>query len=259
MDTSSTFLWLLSPGSKGNRMLKVDKLTKQYGDYTAVNSVSFQASKGDIVGFLGPNGAGKTTTLRMLVTYLPPTSGTAEVAGYDIKKQSDQVRKRIGYLPETPPLYPELTVREFLKFAADLKGVPSKKVKSKIAEVSEKCFITDVHSKLCGHLSRGYRQRVGLAQAIINDPEVIVLDEPTSGLDPKQIIQIRETIKGLAQDHTVILSTHILPEVSMVCNKVVIIHRGQVVLEGALQDVVKERSLEQVFLECVGGVRSEAA
>ena len=233
-------------------MLKASSLSKKFGDIAVVSNVSFSAEKGQIVGFLGPNGAGKTTTIRMLVTYLPPSSGEAVVAGFNVTKQPDEVRKRIGYLPETPPLYSEMKVQEYLKFVAQIKGVPAKIQKERIETVMERCIITDVRNKLCQHLSRGYRQRVGLAQAIINEPEVIILDEPTSGLDPKQIIQIRETIKSLGKDHTVLLSTHILPEVSMVCNKVVIVNRGRTVLESPLDELVKDRSLEQVFLECVG-------
>ncbi len=233
-------------------MITVNSLAKRYGDYTVVDNVSFSANKGDIVGFLGPNGAGKTTTIRMLVTYLAPSEGSASIAGYDVVRQADQVRQRIGYLPETPPLYGEMKVQEYLNFVAQIKGIPKNAIKGRIAEVIEKCFLTDVASKLCQHLSRGYRQRVGLAQAIIHNPDVIILDEPTSGLDPKQIIEIRKLIASLAKHHTVILSTHILPEVTMVCNKVVIINRGRIVKEGYLSEIVQQRSLEQVFMECVG-------
>lgn len=232
-------------------MIEVKNLSKSYGDYAAVTDVSFTAQKGQIVGFLGPNGAGKTTTIRMLSTYLPPSSGTATVAGFDVLTQSDQVRRRIGYLPENPPLYGEMTVREYLKFVGEIKGVPRASLSARIDEVMERCFVADVRNKLCQHLSRGYRQRVGLAQAIIHEPEVIILDEPTSGLDPKQIIEIRQLIKSLGRDHTVLLSTHILPEVSMVCNKVVIISRGRVVMESLLSDLTRDKSLEQVFLESV--------
>lgn len=232
-------------------MIEVSNLAKKYGDYVAVSDVSFTASKGEIVGFLGPNGAGKTTTIRMLATYLPPSSGTAKVAGFDVVTQSDEVRRRIGYLPENPPLYGEMTVQEYLNFVAAIKGIPRRLIKESVEKSLESCFLTGVRRKLCQHLSRGFRQRVGLGQAIIHDPEVIILDEPTSGLDPKQIIEIRQLIASLAQQHTVILSTHILPEVSMVCNKVVIINQGRIVREGGLSDVVKEQSLEQVFLDCV--------
>jgi ABC-type multidrug transport system ATPase subunit len=237
-------------------MIEVEGLSKLYGDYSAVADISFSASKGQIVGFLGPNGAGKTTTIRMLATYLPPSAGTARIAGFDIVTQSEQVRRRIGYLPENPPLYGEMTVEEYLRFVADIKGVPRARRNVRVGEVLERCFIDDVRKKLCQHLSRGYRQRVGLAQAIIHDPEVIILDEPTSGLDPKQIIQIRELIKSLGSSHTVLLSTHILPEVSMVCSKVVIVSRGRIVKESSLADLTRDKPLEQVFIESVG--RDEA-
>ena len=232
-------------------MIEVEGISKNYGDYIAVSNISFSASKGQIVGFLGPNGAGKTTTIRMLATFLPPSSGTARLAGFDILTQPDLVRQNIGYLPENPPLYGEMTVSEYLHFVAEIKGVPRASVKSRVGEVLERCFIADVKGKLCQHLSRGYRQRVGLAQAIIHDPKVIILDEPTSGLDPKQIIEIRQLIKSLAESHTVILSTHILPEVSMVCTKVVIISKGRVVMESDMGDLTREKSLEQVFLDSV--------
>lgn len=232
-------------------MITVKKLAKRYGDYIAVREVSFSAQRGEIVGFLGPNGAGKTTTIRMLATYLPPSSGTAEVAGFDIQTQADEVRRNIGYLPETPPLYGEMTIAEYLRFVAEIKGVSKSLIKSKVEAALEKCFLGEVRHKLCQHLSRGFRQRVGIAQAIIHDPKVIILDEPTSGLDPKQIIDIRKMISSLASEHTVILSTHILPEVQSICSKVVIINRGQVVVESQLDELTKGRTLEQVFLECV--------
>jgi ABC-2 type transport system ATP-binding protein len=232
-------------------MIEVSNLSKSYGDYKAVSDVTFSATKGQIVGFLGPNGAGKTTTIRMLATYLPPSSGKATIAGFDVVSQADEVRKRIGYLPENPPLYPEMTVREYLKFIAEIKGVPRADMSERIDSVMERCFIAYVKNKLCQHLSRGYRQRVGLAQAIIHEPSVIILDEPTSGLDPKQIIEIRQLIRSLGEAHTVLLSTHILPEVSMVCNKVVIINRGRVVIESMLNQLTREKDLEQIFLESV--------
>jgi ABC-2 type transport system ATP-binding protein len=232
-------------------MIEVTGLSKSYGDYQAVASVSFSAQKGEVVGFLGPNGAGKTTTIRMLATYLPPTTGSATVAGYNVVTQADEVRRRIGYLPENPPLYGEMTVREYLKFISEIKGVPRSEMTKRVGEVMERCFIADVSHKLCQHLSRGYRQRVGLAQAIIHEPEVIILDEPTSGLDPNQIIKIRQLIKSLGENHTVLLSTHILPEVSAVCSKVVIVHRGRVVMESELSKLSREKSLEQIFLESV--------
>jgi ABC-2 type transport system ATP-binding protein len=232
-------------------MIEVRGLSKSYGDYQAVEDISFTAGKGEIVGFLGPNGAGKTTTIRMLATYLPPTAGSATVAGFNVVTQADEVRKRIGYLPENPPLYGEMKVVEYLTFIAEIKGVVRSRIAARVEEVMEQCFVADVRNKLCNHLSRGYRQRVGLAQAIMNDPEVIILDEPTSGLDPKQIIEIRKLIKSLGERHTVLLSTHILPEVAMVCDKVVIVNRGRVVVEGPLSQVSRDKSLEQVFLESV--------
>ena len=233
-------------------MIEVNKIAKKYGDITAVSEVSFSAQKGDIVGFLGPNGAGKTTTLRMLVTYMPPTSGSATVAGFDIITQADEVRRRIGYLPETPPLYGEMTVEEFLVFVARIKGIPGRELTATVEQAMEKCFLKDVRRRLCQHLSKGFRQRVGIAQAILHNPEVIIFDEPTSGLDPRQIIDIRRMISSLARDHTVILSTHILPEVTQVCNKVVIINQGRVAAENYLSELTRSKSLEQVFLECVG-------
>jgi ABC-2 type transport system ATP-binding protein len=232
-------------------MIEVAGLSKSYGDYQAVANVTFSAQKGEVVGFLGPNGAGKTTTIRMLATYLPPSAGSATIAGYDVVTKADEVRRRIGYLPENPPLYGEMTVREYLNFIAEIRGIPRALTRARVEQIMERCFIADVQNKLCHHLSRGYRQRVGLAQAIIHDPEVIILDEPTSGLDPKQIIEIRRLIKSLGETHTVLLSTHILPEVSAVCSKVVIVHRGRVVVEGPLSQISRDKSLEQVFLESV--------
>jgi ABC-2 type transport system ATP-binding protein len=187
----------------------------------------------------------------MLATYLPPSSGKAKIAGYDVITQADEVRRRIGYLPENPPLYGDMTVTEYLKFVAEIKGIPRKVIAARVNSAIDRCFIADVRHKLCQHLSRGYRQRVGLAQAIIHEPEVIILDEPTSGLDPKQIIDIRRLIRSLGEAHTVLLSTHILPEVSMVCDKVVIVNRGRVVTEGNLDEITREKDLEQIFIESV--------
>ena len=209
-------------------MIKVEGLTKRYSRTLAVDNVSFEVEKGQIVGFLGPNGAGKTTTMRVLTCFLPPTEGRAEVAGYDVTTQSMEVKKRIGYLPETPPLYPEMEVTEYLDFVGRLKGVPKADIKRRIQEVSERCRVADVSTKLIGKLSKGYRQRVGLAQAIIHNPDVLILDEPTSGLDPKQIIETRGLIKGLSGDHTIILSTHILSEVEAMCERVIIIDKGKI-------------------------------
>ncbi len=210
-------------------MIEADKLTKYYDKFTAIRDVSFKVEKGEIVGFLGPNGAGKTTTMRILTGFLPPSSGTARVAGYDVLTESLQVRRRIGYLPENVPLYTDMKVTNYLEFVAEVKGVERGNRRHKIGEVMEKCGLTEVRRTLIGALSRGYRQRVGIAQALLNDPEVLILDEPTIGLDPKQIIEIRQLIKALAGQSTIILSTHILPEVSMICHRVIIINNGQVV------------------------------
>jgi ABC-2 type transport system ATP-binding protein len=210
-------------------MIKVESLTKRYARHVAVRDVSFEVGKGEIVGFLGPNGAGKTTTMRVLTCFLPPTEGRAEVAGFDVLNQPLEVKKRIGYLPETPPLYPEMEVGEYLNFVGKLKGIPPGDLKRRVDEVCERCSVTDVKSKLISKLSKGYRQRVGLAQAIIHNPDVLILDEPTSGLDPKQIIETRSLIQNLAGDHTIILSTHILSEVENSCQKVIIINKGQIV------------------------------
>lgn len=210
-------------------MIEAIHLTKIYGSTQALNDVSFRVEKGEILGFLGPNGAGKTTTMRILTGYLPPSSGTAKVEGFDVLNQSVEVRRRIGYMPENPPLYNELTVSSFLQFAARIKGVPSSKEKSQIDSVVERCSLESVRGRLIGHLSRGYRQRVGLAQAILHDPEVLILDEPTIGLDPAQIIEIRQLIKSLAGNHTIILSSHILPEVEQTCGRVIIINRGKII------------------------------
>ena len=220
-------------------MIEVEGLTKRYGRATAVDGVSFRVEKGEILGFLGPNGAGKTTTMRILTCYLPPTEGAARVAGYDVFAQPMEVKKRVGYLPETPPLYPDMEVAEYLDFCARIKGVPAKERRSRVSDAIEKCRVGDVRSKLIAKLSKGYRQRVGLAQAILHNPEVLILDEPTAGLDPKQIIETRELIRGLGGSHTVILSTHILPEVSMTCGRVVIINKGRVVAEDTPDNLVR--------------------
>ena len=210
-------------------MIEVHHLTKRYGRVTAVDDVSFRVERGEILGFLGPNGAGKTTTMRILTGYMPATDGRATVAGYDIFDKPIDAKKRIGYLPETPPLYPDMTVREYLDFVARLKGVPSKEKKERVTSVMARTHVADMADRHCGKLSKGYRQRVGLAQAIIHNPEVLILDEPTAGLDPKQIIETRELIRGLGGDHTIVLSTHILPEVAQTCQRVVIINKGRVV------------------------------
>ena len=221
-------------------MIQVDHLTKRYGPVTAIHDVSFSVEKGRIVGFLGPNGAGKSTTMKILSCFMPASGGTARVAGYDVFSQSLEVRQRIGYLPENAPLYPELAVASYLDFVAEIKGVGRAERRGRVADVMERCFITDMQHRLIGKLSKGYRQRVGLAQALLGDPEVLILDEPTIGLDPAQIAQIRSLIRSLAGQHTVILSTHILPEVSMVCDGVIIINRGQVVAQGTESELVQQ-------------------
>ena len=210
-------------------MIEVQHLTKRYGRVTAVDDVSFRVEPGEILGFLGPNGAGKTTTMRILTGYMPATEGQAMVAGYDVFTHPLEAKKRTGYLPETPPLYPDMTVREYLDFVARIKGVPSGERKSRVASVMQRTHVDDMAGRACGKLSKGYRQRVGLAQAIIHNPEVLILDEPTAGLDPKQIIETRDLIRSLAGNHTIVLSTHILPEVSQTCQRVVIINKGRVV------------------------------
>src|SRR5689334_18608580 len=212
-------------------MIEVQYLTKRYGPFTAVDDVSFRVEKGEILGFLGPNGAGKTTTMRVLTGYMPASDGKAVVAGYDVFDQPLEAKRRTGYLPETPPLYPDMTVREYLTFVAKLKlGATAKAERQQRVEtVMRKAHVDDVANKHCGKLSKGYRQRVGLAQALIHDPEVLILDEPTAGLDPKQIIETRDLIRSLAGDHTIVLSTHILPEVAQTCQRVVIINKGRVV------------------------------
>ena len=210
-------------------MIEVQHLTKRYGRVTAVHDVSFRVERGEILGFLGPNGAGKTTTMRILTGYMPATEGKAIVAGFDVFDQPIEAKRRTGYLPETPPLYPDMSVSEYLDFVAKIKGVPSADRRARVQHVMGRTRIADMANRLCGKLSKGYKQRVGLSSALIHNPDVLILDEPTAGLDPKQIIETRELIKELAGDHTIILSTHILPEVAQTCQRVVIINKGQVV------------------------------
>ncbi len=210
-------------------MIEVKNLIKKYHDKAAVNDISFEVKKGEILGFLGPNGAGKTTTLRMLTCFVPPTSGTAKVAEYDIFTQSLEVRKRIGYLPENLPLYPEMRVAEYLSYRARLKKVPSKDIKKRVQEAMERCWITDHQRRIVGQLSKGYRQRVGLADVLVHNPPILFLDEPTVGLDPNQIRETRKLIRELGKEHTIVLSTHILPEVEMICDRVVIISHGKLI------------------------------
>jgi gliding motility-associated transport system ATP-binding protein len=218
-------------------MIEVENLTKRYGPTLAVSDVSFQVQKGEILGFLGPNGAGKTTTMRIITGFLSPSAGRVRVAGFDVAEAPLDAKKCVGYLPENPPVYTDMTVNEYLAFVGRIKGVPRKELKKRIGEVSEKCAVSDVQHRQIGKLSKGYRQRVGLAQALIHNPDVLILDEPTAGLDPKQIIETRELIKGLAGQHTVILSTHILPEVSRTCQRVVVINKGTVVAVGAPEEL----------------------
>jgi ABC-2 type transport system ATP-binding protein len=234
-------------------MIKVQELTKRYVRTTAVDRISFEVAKGRIVGFLGPNGAGKTTAMRMLTCFLPPSAGTATVAGFDVLEQPLEVKKRIGYLPETPPIYPEMETAEYLKFVGKLKGLSGAELQKRVNYVTERCAVADVKKKLLGKLSKGYRQRVGLAQAIVHNPDVLILDEPTAGLDPKQINETRDLIKGLAGDHTIILSTHILPEVEQTCEQVIIINKGRLVATDSVSNLqARARGAESVLIE-VGG------
>ena len=236
-----------------NHMITVKELTKKYARTIAVDRISFEVQKGQIVGFLGPNGAGKTTTMRMLTCFLPPTDGGATVAGFDVLEQPLEVKKRIGYLPETPPLYPEMETTEYLQFVGRLKGLSGSDLQRRVDFVLERCAIGDVKEKLLGKLSKGYRQRVGLAQAIIHNPDVLILDEPTAGLDPKQINETRELIKSLAGDHTIILSTHILPEVEQTCEQVIIINKGKLVATDSVSNLQnRARGAETVLLEIAG-------
>ena len=238
-------------------MIEVSHLSKQYGDVVAVEDVSFRAEKGVILGFLGPNGAGKTTTMRMLTCYLPPSSGEAKVAGFDILEESMEVRKRIGYLPEQPPVYHDMTVGAYLRFVAKIKGVPGPQLNGRLDDTMEKTGIAHHRDTVIGHLSKGYRQRVGLAQALVHEPDVLILDEPTVGLDPKQIIEIREVIKGLGGDHTVILSTHILPEVSMTCSQLVIINNGRIAGEGTPESLMAQLKEGEVLRAHIDGPTDE--
>jgi len=231
-------------------LIEVQNLTKAYGPVTAVDHVSFSVNEGEILGFLGPNGAGKTTTMRILTGYLPATSGTAKVAGFDVTTDSLAVRRHIGYLPEAPPLYPDMTVSGYLDFVLRIKNVPAANRRARINDALEKTSLGDKRNELIKRLSRGYRQRVGLAQALVHDPLVIILDEPTVGLDPKQIIEVRHLIKGLAGTHTIILSTHILPEVSMTCDRVVIINKGKIAAVDTPQNLTTQlKGAQKIHVE----------
>jgi ABC-2 type transport system ATP-binding protein len=231
-------------------MIQVQNVSKHYGELVAVDNISFQLEKGDVLGFLGPNGAGKTTTMRIITGYMPPTKGSVYIADIDVFEDPQAAKSHIGYLPENPPLYEDMVVRDYLDFVADIKQVPNGEKNGRIHYLMEKCGIVNVGKRIIGHLSKGYKQRVGIAQALINDPEVLVLDEPTSGLDPMQIIEIRELIKGLSGERTVILSTHILPEVTMICSKVVIINKGKIALEESLERLTnKIDGIENILLK----------
>jgi ABC-2 type transport system ATP-binding protein len=209
-------------------MIKVENLTKRYAGHTAIQDLSFEVGKGEIMGFLGPNGAGKSTTMRILSSFMPPTSGRASIAGFDIFEQSLQARAHLGYMPENVPLYNDMRVTEYLNYRAALKGVPSRRMAERVGDVKELCGLKEVEKKIIGNLSKGYRQRVGLADALVHEPDLLILDEPTSGLDPNQIRQVRDLIKNLGKQHTILLSTHILPEVEMTCSRVIIINRGRI-------------------------------
>jgi ABC-2 type transport system ATP-binding protein len=239
-------------------MIKVEGLTKRYGRNVAVNNISFQVEKGQIVGFLGPNGAGKTTTMRVLTCFMPPTDGQVSVAGFDVQRQAISVKKRIGYLPETPPVYPEMEVHEYLTFVGRLKGLSGAELATKVGASIERCAIGDVRKSLISKLSKGYRQRVGLAQATLHNPDVLILDEPTAGLDPKQIHETRDLIRSLAGAHTIILSTHILPEVEQTCDHVVIISKGKLVATDTVSNLTSRlRGQESVALEVAAGDSGE--
>jgi ABC-2 type transport system ATP-binding protein len=234
-------------------MIKVEGLTKRYDRFVAVRGIGFEVEKGQIAGFLGPNGAGKTTTMRILTCFMPPTEGQAAVAGFDVMRSPMEVKRRIGYLPEVPPLYPEMEVEEYLAFVGRLKGIPSSALRKRLDDAMAKCAIGDVRKKLISKLSRGYRQRVGLAQAVIHNPEVLVLDEPTAGLDPKQIHETRQLIRGLAGEHTIIISTHILSEVEQTCDHVIIINKGLLVARDTMENLTSRlRGQEAVALEVEG-------
>ena len=234
-------------------MIEVQGLTKRYGPVTAVNDVTFRAEAGEILGFLGPNGAGKTTTMRVITGYMPASEGKVIVAGHDVFEEPVQAKRRTGYLPETPPLYPDMSVREYLQFVARIKGVPRREIPARVDEVMRRTHVADMAGRHCGKLSKGYRQRVGLGQAIIHNPDVLVLDEPTAGLDPKQIIETRQLIRELGGSHTIVLSTHILPEVSQTCHRVVIISKGRVVAVDTPENLTARlRGSETMFLQVAG-------
>ena len=232
-------------------MIKVENLTKRYAGQAAIQDLNFEVGKGEIMGFLGPNGAGKTTTMRILSSFMPPTSGRATIAGFDIFDQSLQARAHLGYMPENVPLYNDMRVTEYLNYRAALKSVPHRRISERVGDVKELCGLKDVEKKLIGALSKGYRQRVGLADALVHEPDLLILDEPTSGLDPNQIRQVRDLIKNLGKQHTILLSTHILPEVEMTCSRVIIIHKGKIEACDTPENLLSR-------IRTAGGVRLEA-
>jgi ABC-2 type transport system ATP-binding protein len=235
-------------------LIEVEKLTKRYGDLVAVRGVSFRVERGEVVGFLGPNGAGKTTTMRMVTGFLPPTAGSVRIAGHDMLEAPREARRAVGYLPEHPPLYPEMRVEDYVAFVAAIKDVPRAQRAEKVDRAIRSCGLADVRQRVVGKLSKGFRQRVGLAQAIVHEPPVLVLDEPTAGLDPVQIVEIRNLIRELASEggRAVVLSTHILPEVEAICRRVILISGGRIRVDGALADIKAGRTLEELFLSEAG-------
>lgn len=240
-------------------MIKVENLTKRYAGVTAINNLNFEVEKGEIVGFLGPNGAGKSTTMKILTSYLPATSGRATIAGFDVFEQSVEARRHLGYLPENTPLYTDMRVGEYLRYRANLKGVPGRKVKSNVGDVIELTNLREVERKLIGSLSKGYRQRVGLADALVHDPDLLILDEPTIGLDPNQIRQVRELIKNLGGKRTVLISTHILPEVEIMCSRVIVIHKGKIRASDTAENLLKnQRTAGSMRIEAKVGADNAA-
>ena len=232
-------------------MIKVENLTKRYAGVPAINNLNFEVERGEIVGFLGPNGAGKSTTMKILTSYLPATSGRASIAGFDVFEQSVEARRHLGYLPENTPLYTDMRVGEYLRYRANLKGVPGSKVRERVGDVVELCSLREVERKIIGNLSKGYRQRVGLADAMVHNPELLILDEPTIGLDPNQIRQVRELIKNLGGKRTVLISTHILPEVEIMCSRVIVIHKGEIRASDTAENLLKNHRAQ-------GAMRIEA-
>ncbi len=234
-------------------MIRVEKISKEFGNKQVLFDIEFEVTKGEVLGFLGPNGAGKTTTMRILTGFLPATRGTASVAGFDIFEKSLEARRNIGYLPESPPLYYEMTVKDYLEFVARIKGIAWNEISKRVEEVMDKVNVTHMKNRLTGKLSKGYKQRVGLAQAMIHNPPILILDEPTSGLDPKQIIEVRELIKNLSGDHTVILSTHILPEATLLCERVLIINEGKIIAQDSPANLDKKlKGVEKLYVEVSG-------